>query len=355
MSRFLSAAMKKMSPYIPGEQSVDKEYIKLNTNECPYSPSLLVNEVLANFCAQNLRLYPDPESGYIKQVAAEVYNTDKAQVFVAGGSDEALGFAFMAFFDKGDKAYFPNITYGFYKVYADLLGIQSCEIPLNEDFTINISDYCGLDGHIFIANPNAPTGICLSAEEIEKILSANPDRLVVIDEAYIDFAQGQSCVKLIDKYDNLLVVQTFSKSRALAGMRIGMAFGNAELISALERVKFSFNPYNIDRVSAEIAVYALKDKEYLEHITLRVAKTREKTAERLAKAGFEVIPSSANFIFAKPLFAGGKELYLKLKEKGVLVRHFDKDGIKDFLRITIGKDMEMDALFEKIAEIKNGI
>lgn len=352
MSRFLSQAMQNMAPYVPGEQPQDKKYLKLNTNECPYEPSMSVMEALASFKAQDLRLYPDPDAAAIKVVAAETYKLAENEVFITGGSDEALAFIFMAFFDRGDKVYFPDITYGFYKVYAKLFGLEICEIPLTEDFTVNISDYFTVDGHIFLANPNAPTGVLLPPAQIEEILINNPNKLVVIDEAYIDFAPGQSCAQLVKKYENLIVVQTFSKSRALAGMRLGLAFATAELISALERVKYSFNPYNIDRVSAVVAMAALQDTDYLEATVLRINSTRESTSKRLVDIGFEVIPSNANFVFAKPVFMPAKQLYLELRNKGVLVRYFDKERIDEFLRITIGTDEEIDTLIGKIKEIK---
>jgi histidinol-phosphate aminotransferase len=350
MSRFLSQATKNMAPYVPGEQPQDKQYIKLNTNECPYSPSLMVGPIVSDF--ETLRLYPDPESAALRAAAAAAFGVEPGEVFAAGGSDEALAYTFMAFFDRGDKVYFPDITYGFYKVYADLFALEACELPLDDDFTVNIDDYAGLDGHIVIANPNAPTGICLEPAQIETILKSNPDRLVVLDEAYIDFAPGMSCLGLIRQYDNLLVVQTFSKSRALAGMRLSFSFANPEIIAGLERIKYSFNPYNIDRVSGAVAMAALRDREYLARVTGRIIETRARSIKALESAGFEVLPSQANFLFARAPFIGGGDLYEKLKEKGVLVRHFDKPRIRDFVRVTVGTDADMQVLMQKIEEIK---
>ena len=353
MSRFLSKAMQNMEPYVPGEQPRDKKYLKLNTNECSYEPSPYVKRALDEFKVQDLRFYPDPDATNIKAVAAEVYQLTDKEVFVTGGSDEALAFIFMAFFERGDKVYFPDITYGFYKVYAKLFQLEICELPLANDFTVNISDYVAADGHIFLANPNAPTGLLLTPAQIERILVSNPDRLVVIDEAYIDFAPGQSCVGLVKKYDNLIVVQTFSKSRALAGMRLGLAFAEENLISALERAKYSFNPYNIDKISAVVAMAALRDTEYLETTVLRICNTRERVSKLLTEIGFCVIPSHTNFIFVKPGFMPADQLYVELKNKGILVRYFAEERIDGFLRITIGTDDEMDILIRKMKEIQN--
>ena len=344
-----------MEPYIPGEQPQDKEYLKLNTNECSYEPSPLVKKALADFQAADLRLYPDPDATSIKEQAADIYHLAKDEVFIAGGSDEALAFIFMAFFNAGDKVYFPNITYGFYKVYAKLFNLEICEVPLAKDFTITPSDYFASDGHIFLANPNAPTGILLTPTQIEDILSNNPNRLLIVDEAYIDFAPGQSCVQFVKKYENLIVVQTFSKSRALAGMRLGLAFAGAELILALERAKYSFNPYNIDCVSEKVAIAALQDTDYLQATVLRINNTRERASQVLTGLGFEVIPSSTNFIFVKPIFMPARQLYAELKKKGILVRYFEGDRVDEFLRITIGTDEEIDVLIRKIEEIQETI
>lgn len=351
MSRFLSRAAAALQPYTPGEQPRDTHYIKLNTNENPYSPAPEVAAAISAFNASDLRLYPDPTASDFRDAAAAHYGVKPEQVFAGGGSDEVLAYAFMAFSDRGGKVYFPDITYGFYKVYADLFGLKSVLIPLKSDFTVNIEDYFGLNGNIFIANPNAPTGICLETDEIEQILRENPDRLVVVDEAYIDFSDGKSCLRMIDSYDNLLVVHTFSKSRGLAGMRLGLGFGNPELIAGLERIKYSFNPYNLDRVSFAVGIAALGNGEYMREIAAKIIKTRERLREELLMLGFEVLPSSANFLFAKTPELSGAELYNSLKQSGILVRHFDKARIRDFVRITIGTDDEMDIFLDKLRKL----
>lgn len=351
MSRFLSRAAAATQPYTPGEQPRYARYIKLNTNENPYPPVPEVAAAIAAFNASDLRLYPDPTAAEFRAAAAAHYSVKPHQVFAGGGSDEVLAYAFMAFFDRGDKVYFPDITYGFYKVYADLFGLESVTIPLREDFTVNIGDYFNLDGNIFIANPNAPTGICLDTIEIEQLLQKNPERLVVVDEAYADFSDGKSCLRLIDKYDNLLIVHTFSKSRGLAGMRLGLGFGNAELINGLERIKYSFNPYNLDRVSLAVGIAVLNNGEYMRDTVTKIIKTRERIHDELQKLGFEVLPSSTNFLFARTPKLSGAELYGGLKAKGILIRHFNKTRIQGFVRITIGTDEEMDIFLDKLREL----
>jgi histidinol-phosphate aminotransferase len=346
--KFLSDTARKITPYVPGEQPQDKKYIKLNTNECPYPPSPEVIGALADFVGADLRLYPDPDMKALCREMAEYYHVPESYVFAGGGSDEVLGFAFMAFCNRGSDVYFPDITYGFYKVYADLFGQNIHEIPLDESFCINPDDYINLRGAIFIANPNAPTGIALERGEIERILKANPGCLVVVDEAYADFAEDCSCVDLIGGYDNLLVVQTFSKSRALAGMRLGFGFGKPGLIDALNRIKYSFNPYNIDRVSQAVAIAAIRDHTYFKKITADIVATREQTAKTLTGMGFNVLPSRANFLFAAHSCIPGGELYAKLKERGILVRHFQKERISGFVRITIGTEDEMQTLISTI-------
>lgn len=348
MSRFLSQAASQLSPYTPGEQPQDMRYIKLNTNENPYPPSPEVVAAIRSFDAHSLRLYPDPTAAEFRAAMADDYGLKPEQVFAGAGSDEVLGYAFMAFHDRGDKVYFPDITYGFYQVYADLCGLCATKIPLREDFTIDVEDYFGLDGSIFIANPNAPTGICLSTDEIRQILQQNRDRLVVIDEAYIDFARGGSCVKLIHEYDNLLVVQTFSKSRSLAGMRLGAGFGNAELMRGLERIKYSFNPYNLDRIALAAGIAAIKNASNMRETAARIIKNREHMRARLEHLGFTVLPSEANFLFCKNDAVSGKDLYEKLKQNGVLVRHFGTDRIKDFIRVTVGDEDETEQFLSRL-------
>lgn len=341
-SRLWGRTTVALQPYIPGEQVFDREYSKLNTNECPYPPSPLVAAALAAQTASDLRRYPDPDSSELTAALAAAHGLRPEQVLACGGSDEALAFAFMAFFDRGDRVYFPDITYGFYRVYSDLFGLAAVELPLREDFTVGIEDYFGLDGHLFLANPNAPTGTALTPGQIEEIVRRNPDRLVVVDEAYIDFAPGMSCLELIHRYDNLLVVQTFSKSRALAGMRLGAAFGDASLIGGLNRIKYSFNPYNLDQVSQAVGIAALADGAYLAHTVERIIATRERVSARLTQLGCEVIPSSTNFLFVRHPSLSGSQLYQNLKRDGVLVRHFPKARIDNFLRVTVGTDGEMD-------------
>ena len=351
MSRFLTQLVRQMNPYMPGEQPQDKRYIKLNTNECPYGPSKLVTEAIKLYNAEDLKLYPDPLSLRLKSSAADFHKLESNQVFVSGGSDETLAYAFMAFSQKGDKVYFPDITYGFYKVYAELFEIEACEIPLKENLSIDVTDYFGLDGNIFIANPNAPTGICLRREDIQKILENNPDRLVVVDEAYVDFSDGKSSVDLINKYENLLVVQTFSKSRSLAGMRIGFGFAQSSLIEGLEKIKFSFNPYNIDRITTEVASASIKDCEYFEDTIKKVVETREWTRAELEKRGFCICKSESNFLFISCELFPAEEFYLKLKDRGILVRYFSKERIKNYIRMSIGTGEEMVLVMKVVDEI----
>lgn len=351
MSRFLSRAASALKPYTPGEQPRDNRYIKLNTNENPYPPAPAVAEAIAAFAPDSLRLYPDPTATEFREAVAKSCGLTPDMVFVGGGSDEVLGYAFMAFFDRGDKVYFPDITYGFYRVYADLFGLESVEVPLREDFTVSPEDYFGLPGNIFIANPNAPTGICLAVSDIEEILRRNPERLVVVDEAYTAFSDGKTCLPLLQKYDNLLIVRTFSKSHGLAGMRLGLGLGNPGLTAGLERVKYSFNPYNLDRVSLAAGIAAAGEDAYTNEITGKIIKTRERVSRELNKLGFEVLRSEANFLFAKSDRLNGGELYEKLKENGILVRYFDIERIRGFVRITIGTDEEMDIFLRKLEEL----
>ncbi len=356
MSKFWNDKIKEIEPYTPGEQPKDKKYIKLNTNENPYPPSAKVIEKIKTMELENLKLYPDPDVAGLSKIIAKYFSdkiNDKIthkQVFIGNGSDEVLAFIFMTFFNAGDKVYYPDITYSFYPVYADLFNVKEVKIPLNDKFEIEIEKYFGLDGHIIIANPNAPTSIALKLSEIEEIIKNNLNQLVVVDEAYVDFG-AESAVKLINKYDNVLVVQTFSKSRSMAGMRLGYALGSENIIEGLNRLKFSFNSYTIDRISIEAGIESFKDDEYFKKTNAKIIETREKTVEKLKELGFKVLNSSANFIFISHKNVYADNLYKQLKENGVLVRYFSKDRIDNYLRVTIGTDEEMEVFIEKLEEI----
>lgn len=356
MSKFWNDKIKEIEPYVPGEQPKDKKYIKLNTNENPYSPSEKVIEKIKSMNLEDLKLYPDPDVSELRKVIAEYFSKKideritKEQIFVGNGSDEVLALIFMTFFNKGDKVYYPDITYSFYPVYADLFDLKEVKIPLNKNFEIEIDKYFGVDGHIIITNPNAPTSIALKLEEIEEIVKKNPNQLVVVDEAYVDFG-AESAVKLVNKYDNVLVVQTFSKSRSFAGMRLGYAIGSGNIIEGLNRLKFSFNSYTIDRISIEAGIESFKDDDYFVKINAKIIETREKTVKKLKELGFKVLNSSANFIFIShnKVFAG--DLYKQLKDNGILVRYFAKDRIDNYLRVTIGTDEEMEIFIEKLEKL----
>lgn len=347
MSRFFSKHFAALTPYTPGEQPQDKQYVKLNTNESPFPPSAKAQKAAAE-AAASLQLYPDPTCRTIREKLAALYGLSADEVMVTNGSDEVLNFAFMAFCDEG--AIFPDITYGFYRVFADLYRIPCEEIPLQEDFTIAIEDYKGRKETVFIANPNAPTGIPLTVAEIEEIVASNPDRVVVVDEAYVDFG-GESCAPLVRKYDNLLVTGTFSKSRSMAGARLGFGFACPQLIADLETLRYSTNPYNINRLTMAAGLGQLADEEETRRNCQTIIDNRTYTTAELEKLGFSVLPSAANFVFATTEKIGGKELYLRLKEKGILVRHFDKPRLKEYNRITVGSRAQMDALLTAIKEI----
>lgn len=349
MSNFLIEKYKNIETYTPGEQPRDRQYIKLNTNESPFPPSPYAVR-LARLAAADLQLYSDPECTDLKEAACEQFGIEKDQIIFTNGSDEALSFAFAAFCDNNRGAVFPDVTYGFYRVFADFYGVPFSEIPLKDDFSIDPDDYTGCGKTIFIANPNAPTGKALSPEQIESIIKSNGENVVVIDEAYVDFG-AQTVIPLTDKYDNLLVVRTFSKSRSLAGGRLGFAVGNRELIKDLMKIKYSTNPYNVNRMSMAAGLGALCDTEYFNYCLNKIKENRTYTEDRLKEMGFELTDSSANFVFAKSASASGKDIYLKLKENGVLVRHFDLPKIKDYIRITIGSREEMDALFNVLEGI----
>lgn len=348
MSKFFSGKLSSLKPYVPGEQPQEREYIKLNTNESPFFPSVYAIESIQKKEIEDLRLYSDPECSALKSAVAKLYGVKKENVLPSNGSDEILAFAFAAFGDKG--ACFPDVTYGFYKVFAGLFGVNYTEIPLKSDFSINICDYFDAGKTIVIANPNAQTGIYLPPEDIEKIIISNRNSVVIIDEAYIDFG-GTSAVKFIDKYDNLLVVQTLSKSRSLAGARVGFAIANENLIADLSSVKYSFNPYNVNRLSARLAEKAINDADYFEKCTKTIIENRSFLIFELEKLGFSVLPSLANFVLAEHERAEGKFIYEKLKESGVLVRRFDDERIKNHVRITVGTKKQIEVLIEKLKEI----
>ena len=349
MSRYLIEAYQALEAYVPGEQPQDMQYVKLNTNESPYPPSPAVLNAAAEE-AGRLQLYSDPACAVLRDAIAGLYGVRRENVYVSNGSDDILNFAFMAFADKGGRAYFPDISYGFYKVFGDLYGCAYETIPLEQDFRIDPSKYHHRDGLVVLANPNAPTGIALSVEEIEGIVRANPDHVVLIDEAYVDFG-AESCVGLTAKYDNLLVVQTYSKSRSMAGARLGFAIAAEGLIADLDRIKYSTNPYNVNRMTLAAGVAAIADNDFYMANCRRIEATRAKTSARLETLGFEVLPSKANFIFAKSDRIGGGALYQELKKRGVLVRHFDSPRIRDYNRITIGTPEQMDVLVNTIQSI----
>ena len=349
MSRYLSEKYNMLEPYTPGEQPKDMKYVKLNTNESPFPPSLKAQKAAAA-AIERLQLYSDPECTPLVKMITEVYGIEKEEVLFSNGSDECLNFAFMAYCDAEHPAAFADITYGFYPVFAQINRIPYTEIPLKEDFSIDIQDYKNIKKTIFIANPNAPTGIVLTCSQIEEILISNPDNVVVIDEAYVDFG-AQSCVPLIHKYSNLLVMQTFSKSRSMAGARLGFAIGCKELIADLNAIKYSTNPYNVNSMTIAAGVGALQDEEYRMQNCRTIQENRSYTVKELKKMGFTMTDSMANFIFVTHPAISGEELYLTLKSRGVLVRHFSKSRICEYNRITIGTREQMDILLENIRDI----
>ena len=350
MSRFLSPTLAAVTPYTPGEQPQDQQYIKLNTNESPYLPSPAVIAAVSEHEVEKLRLYSDPACADLLKAAAAHFGLQPEQIMPGNGSDENLFFALRAFCDADHPLAYADITYGCYGVWCGLMHIPSHIIPLKEDFTLDPKDYYGLNQTIVLANPNAPTGIALPRAEIEGILKANPNNVVIVDEAYVDFG-GESCVPLIDQYENLLVVQTFSKSRQLAGARLGLAMGNAKLIADLNRVKFSLNPYNINRLTLKAGQAALEDTAYFEKTRAAIMDTRAWTMQQLTDRGFTVLDSRANFVFASTKRISGCKLYKELKKNGILVRHFDAPRIENWLRITIGTPEQMQALMDAVDKI----
>ncbi len=348
--RFWSPEVRDLEPYVPGEQPKIQNLLKLNTNENPYPPSPKVVDAVQAVLAHQadaLRLYPDPDATALKQAIAKQQNVDVSQVFVGNGSDEVLAHIFKAFFIQQEPILYPDITYSFYPVYSQFFGVQTKQIPLNEKFEIDISDYEQENGGIIITNPNAPTSIALGLDKIEQVLKANPNRVIVIDEAYVDFG-AESAVELVSRYENLVVCQTTSKSRSLAGLRVGFAIGQAHLIAALEAVKNSFNSYPIDRFAIAAAVASFEDQDYFQEQCEKVIASREKLVANLTELGFNVLPSKANFIFATHSLHDAAQLAEKLREQGIIVRYFNKPRINQFLRITIGTDEQNQRLVDTL-------
>ena len=352
MSRFFSDKYATLEAYVPGEQPKDQQYIKLNTNENAFPPHHAVLEAAREAAGQS-HLYPDPECKALREVLASRLKLSPDELLMTNGSDEILNFAFMAFCDRHIPAVFPDITYGFYPVFSEINQVSYREIPLQDDLTIRIRDYFQTAGTIFIANPNAPTGIALPRKEIEEILQTNPHNVLVVDEAYVDFG-GESCLPLIREYDNLLVVQTFSKSRSLAGGRLGFGAANPEIIRDLNTVKYSINPYTINRMTMAAGIASLENDEYNMDNCRKIAENREWTRNALMKLGFEVTPSKANFLFARHPAIDGEKLYLSLKERGILIRHFKVERIREWNRISVGTKADMEKLVETIEKILSG-
>ena len=350
MSRFLSERLKSLETYVPGEQPADSEYIKLNTNESPYPPSPGAIAAITGDELKKLRLYPNPDGSRLIKKLAELYSVEQEDVIIGNGSDELLAFAFLAFCDNDREVVFPDITYGFYPVYARLYGIPYRQILLKDDFTIDPADYYHISKNIVIANPNAPTGEALPLREIEEIAHSNPDHVVLVDEAYVDFGTD-SAIPLTRMYDNLLVIQTYSKSRSMAGARLAYGIGPAPLIGDLKKMKYSFNPYNVNRLTQLMGEASIEEEEYYAERRREIIATRGYTVTKLRELGFSMTDSKANFVFAKPPGIGGYEMYSALKERGILVRHWDKRRISDYLRITIGTKEQMDALITAVADI----
>ena len=347
MSKFWSPFVKNLVPYVPGEQPKVANLVKLNTNENPYGPSPKAIEAMRAELGDALRMYPDPNSDVLKQAVADYYGVQTQQVFLGNGSDEVLAHIFHGLFQHDQPLLFPDISYSFYPVYCGLYGIPFEAVPLDEQFQIRPQDYARPNAGIIFPNPNAPTGCLLPLEAVEQIVKASPDSVVVVDEAYVDFG-GETAIKLVDRYPNLLVTQTVSKSRSLAGLRVGLAVGHPDLIEALERIKNSFNSYPIDRVAVVGAAAAFADKAYFEDTCAKVVASRERLVEGLEQRGFEVLPSAANFIFARHPDQDASGIASRLREKGVIVRHFKQARIAQFLRISIGTPEQNQALLDAL-------
>ena len=345
-------SVRKVVPYTPGEQPKVSNIIKINTNENPYPPAPAVQEALKTMDADKFRKYPDPTCDVLVSALSDFYKVDKEKIFVGVGSDDVLSMAFLTFFNSDKPILFPDVTYSFYDVWADLYRIPYKQIPLLDDFSVKIDDYFVPNGGIILANPNAPTGAQLPLDAVEEVIRKNPDVVVIVDEAYADFG-GQSVLPLIDKYDNLLVVQTFSKSRSMAGMRIGYAFGCKKIIKYLLDAKFSFNSYTMNMPALELGALAVQDREYFEKTVSMIISTRERVKKQLIELGFEFADSKTNFVFARHKEKSGKEIFDYLRENNILVRRWDAPRISDYLRISIGTDEEMDVLISKLKEFLN--
>lgn len=350
MSRFFSNKYNNLKPYTPEEQIQPKKTIELNTNESPYPASSFVYRSIDQFEVDNLRKYSAPEANKLVKAIAENFGVNENQVAVGNGSDEILAFSFMAFQNQEKKFYFPKVSYEFYSVYSDIFGVNKIEIPLAEDLSINPEDYFNLDGTIVISNPNTPTGIALSAIEVEEIVRTNRNNLVIIDEAYVDFG-AESCVPLVEKFDNLLVIQTFAKSRNLAGAMVGFAIANAEIIADLNRIKFSFNPYNINTLSIIAGTAAMKDGDYFKKCVNEIKRTRERFSKEMEALGFAVLDSKANFVFVRSNALKGKEYFNALRDKNILVRQYDNPEILDYIRVTIGTPEQMETFVKATKDI----
>lgn len=348
MSRYLKEELQVLRAYTPGEQPQDQVYIKLNTNESPYPPAPSVAAAITRQEVEQLRLYSDPTGAELKGKLAGLYGVKPENVFLSNGSDEVLNFAFLAFGAEGVA--YPDISYGFYPVFAQLYQLDAVEIPLKEDFTVDYRDYCGIGRMVVLANPNAPTGRSIPVAEIRQICQTNPDHVVLIDEAYVDFG-GETALPLVQEFDNLLVIRTFSKSRCLAGGRLGYAFGSRALIEDLEKIKYSTNPYNLDRLTLRLGVATVEAEDYYREKCAAICRTRQWTAGQLEALGFQVLPSLTNFLFAKTEAMDGQALYQALKARGILVRHFSNPRICQYNRITIGTQAQMEQLVQTLKEV----
>ena len=348
MSRYLKEELQVLRAYTPGEQPQDQVYIKLNTNESPYPPAPSVAAAITRQEVEQLRLYSDPTGAELKGKLAGLYGVEPENVFLSNGSDEVLNFAFLAFGAEGVA--YPDISYGFYQVFAQLYQLDAVEIPLKEDFTVDYRDYCGIGRMVLLANPNAPTGRSIPVAEIRQICQTNRDHVVLIDEAYVDFG-GETALPLVKEFDNLLVIRTFSKSRCLAGGRLGYAFGSRALIEDLEKIKYSTNPYNLDRLTLRLGVATVEAEDYYREKCAAICRTRQWTAGQLEALGFQVLPSLTNFLFAKTEAMDGEVLYQALKRRGILVRHFSNPRICQYNRITIGTQAQMEQLVQTLKEV----